>query len=196
MELKNEQRLPVSRQKAWEALNDPDVLAACIPGCESLERVDDHNYDATVNTKVGPVKARFTGRVTLENLQPPESYTLSFEGNSGQAGFARGSADVYLDEEPDGGCRVRYDVSATVGGKLAQLGSRLVKGAAEKNASEFFGNFTRHLGGEPEGAAEEAAAGSGQAAQAEGGGDSPRTGYWPWVAGGAVVVLVIIILLL
>lgn len=192
MEMKNEQHLPLPRETVWEALNDPAVLQACIPGCESLEKTGENAYDATVNAKVGPVKAKFKGRVTLTELNPPVSYTMSFEGQGGQAGFAKGEASVQLDET-DGGTRVGYVANAQVGGKLAQLGSRLVKGAAEKTANEFFENFVRHMGGGEAGAepAGEAAEGTGEAgpAAAAAGGQRP----WAWVVAAVVVVVVVLL---
>jgi carbon monoxide dehydrogenase subunit G len=190
MELKNEQRLALPRQTVWEALNDPDVLQACIPGCESFDKVDENAYDAAVTAKVGPVKARFKGRVSLDELNPPESYTLSFEGQGGQAGFAKGSASVRLDEA-DGGTRIGYAVNATVGGKLAQLGSRLVKGAAEKTAAEFFDNFARHMGAgaEQESGGDEASdSASAESPASESGGNSR---IWVWAVAAAVVAAVI-----
>lgn len=185
MEMENERRLPLPRDSVWQALQDPAVLAACIPGCESFDRTDDNTYDAVVTARVGPVKARFKGRVTLEDLQPPESYSMSFQGQGGQAGFVKGSAAVRLDEV-DEGCRVGYSVKATLGGKLAQLGSRLVDGAARKTADDFFDNFVAHMGaGEASGAASEPAP-AGAPARA-----------WPWVAAavGAVIVIAAIALL-
>ena len=193
MKMENEFRLPLARETVWEALNDPEVLQACIPGCESFEQTDENTYDAVVNTKIGAVKARFKGRVTLEDLQPPESYSMRFQGQGGQAGFVKGSASVRLDEE-DGGTRVGYSAEASLGGKLAQLGNRLIKGAADKTAKEFFDNFIRHMGGEPE------SAGTGEAAAAEGGGTAPADGSpgrrWAWVALGAGIVVVILIVAL
>jgi len=188
MEMQNEQRLPIPRQTVWEALNDPEVLKACIPGCESFDKADENVYDATVSTKVGPVKARFKGRVTLQDLNPPESYTLSFEGQGGQAGFAKGSASVALTEE-DGGTRVGYRVNATVGGKLAQLGSRLVNGAAQKTANDFFQNFANHMGGgEAEQARQAAEAGrEAQPSETKPGGGSA----WVWIVAAIVIVVVI-----
>jgi len=147
MEMENDRHVPLPRATVWEALNDPDVLQACVPGCESFEKVEENIYDAVVTQKIGPVKARFKGRLTIEDLNPPESYSLHFGGQGGQAGFVKGSASVRLDET-DEGTRVGYSVKATLGGKLAQLGSRLINGAANKAAREFFDNFVQHMGGE------------------------------------------------
>jgi hypothetical protein len=140
MELSGDHRIAASRQAVWNALNDPEVLKACIPGCESLTRDGDNAFDAIVQAKVGPVRAKFSGRVELSNIRPPESYTITGEGKGGTAGMAKGGADVVLEEDGDGTV-LRYTVNADVGGKLAQIGSRLVKSAANKQAREFFSRF-------------------------------------------------------
>lgn len=140
MELSGDHRIAASRQAVWNALNDPEVLKACIPGCESLTRDGDNAFDAIVQAKVGPVRAKFSGRVELSNIRPPESYTITGEGRGGTAGMAKGGADVVLEEDGDGTV-LRYTVNADVGGKLAQIGSRLVKSAANKQAREFFSRF-------------------------------------------------------
>jgi uncharacterized protein len=140
MELSGDHRIAASRQAVWNALNDPEVLKACIPGCETLTRDGDNAFDAIVQAKVGPVRAKFSGRVELSNIRPPESYTITGEGKGGTAGMAKGGADVVLEEDSDGTV-LRYTVNADVGGKLAQIGSRLVKSAANKQAREFFSRF-------------------------------------------------------
>ena len=146
MEMKGEYRIPATRQRVWEALNDPDILKDCIPGCQDLEMVSDTEMTATVVSKIGPVKAKFTGAVTLSNLNPPDSYTISGEGKGGVAGFAKGGADVKLAE--DGTDTVlTYEAKAQVGGKLAQLGSRLIDSTAKKMADDFFGKFAETVGG-------------------------------------------------
>lgn len=161
MDLVGEYRILAGRGAVWAALNDADVLRRCIPGCEELEKVSDREMTATVVAKIGPVKATFKGAVTLENLNPPESYTIVGEGKGGVAGFAKGAADVSLAE--DGAETVlSYTVKAQVGGKLAQLGSRLIVSTSRKMADEFFGKFKEIVEG---GAAEAgAAAGAGSAA--------------------------------
>ena len=141
MEMTGEYRIPAPRQRVWEALNDPEILEQCIPGCEELQKTAENAFEARVMAKVGPVKARFKGNVTLSDIHPPESYVISGEGKGGPAGFARGSATVHL-EEDDGATILRYEAKADVGGKLAQIGSRLVQGTAKKMADEFFGRFT------------------------------------------------------
>ncbi len=141
MEMTGEYRIPAPRQRVWEALNDPEILKQCIPGCEELEKKSDTEFEARVLAKVGPVKARFKGKVELSDIRAPESYVISGEGKGGPAGFARGSATVHL-EEVDGATVLRYEARADVGGKLAQIGSRLVQGTAKKMADEFFGKFS------------------------------------------------------
>ena len=140
MDINGEFDIPVNRQQVWEALNDLQVLAQCIPGCESIERESDTEMLAKMVAKIGPVKARFESRIRLSNINPPESYTISGEGKGGPAGFGKGSAEVAL-AETDGNTILRYTATLQVGGKLAQIGSRLVGGAARKIANDFFGKF-------------------------------------------------------
>ena len=150
MEMNGEQRIPVTQQRVWEALNDPDTLKACIPGCESIEKVSDTEYKVAVTAAIGPVKAKFNGKLLLSELNPPNSYSLAFEGSGGAAGFGKGSAQVSL--APDGdGTLLTYKANASVGGKLAQIGSRLIDAAAKKVADDFFNNFNRKFSGEPSG---------------------------------------------
>ncbi len=140
MDMSGEYRIPAPRDAVWEALNDPDVLRECIPGCDSLEKTSDTSFEANVTAKVGPVKAKFGGSVELSDMNPPESYRISGQGKGGAAGFAKGGAEVFLSE--DGNETVlRYEVNATVGGKLAQIGSRLVDSTARKMADKFFTRF-------------------------------------------------------
>lgn len=146
MKMSGEYTLPADRQTVWEALNDPDVLSACIPGCESFEKVSDTEFHATAVSKIGPVKAKFKGEVTLSEIDPPNGYKISGQGQGGVAGFAKGSAVVNLADAEEGGTLLTYDVDAQVGGKIAQIGQRLVNGAAKKTADQFFNNFRDHLG--------------------------------------------------
>jgi carbon monoxide dehydrogenase subunit G len=147
MDLSGEYRIPAPRERVWAMLNDPDVLRECIPGCEELEQTADNAFSARVTTKVGPVKATFNGAVTLENINPPEGYTITGEGKGGVAGFASGGADVHLAE--DGAETVlTYEANAKVGGKLAQLGSRLIDSTARKLADQFFVKFAAMAGGD------------------------------------------------
>jgi len=144
MTMTGEIHLAAGREAVWVKLNDPDVLKACIPGCEELEKTEDQGFRAVARMKVGPVSARFKGRVALSDLDPPKGYTISGEGEGGVAGFAKGSAKVEL-LESDGGTLLSYHVDAQIGGKLAQLGQRLINGTAKKLADEFFANFARAL---------------------------------------------------
>jgi carbon monoxide dehydrogenase subunit G len=147
MEMTQTQRLPVPQQVAWQALNDTALLQHCIPGCESIEPDGDNAYQLTMMAAVGPVKARFKGRMSLQDIQAPDSYTIQFDGQGGAAGFGRGSAHVTL--EPDGDETVlTYTVKAQVGGKMAQIGSRLVDAAARKMADTFFTRFSEAVSGE------------------------------------------------
>ena len=147
MEMTGAHIIPASREKVWEALNNADVLRACIPGCKELEKKSDTELAATVVAKVGPVKATFKGEVTLENLDPPNSYSIVGEGKGGIAGFAKGGTNIRLSDAEDGGTQLDYDVDAKVGGKLAELGSRLIDSTAKKLAGDFFTNFSKHVGG-------------------------------------------------
>jgi len=146
MEMTGEYRIPASREAVWQALNDPDILKQCIPGCDEIEKTSDTEFSAKVTAKVGPVKAKFSGAVTLSDMDPPNGYTISGEGTGGAAGFAKGGAKVALAE--DGSDTIlTYDVNATVGGKLAQIGSRLIDSTSKKMANEFFGKFAEVVGG-------------------------------------------------
>jgi len=140
MDMQGERRIPAPRQLVWERLNDPETLKACIPGCEQLDKLSDTEMQAIATVKIGPVKAKFKGRVTLSDLDPPHGYKISGQGDGGVAGFAKGGATVKLTPK-DGGTLLSYDVDAQIGGKLAQLGQRLVNGAAKKVADDFFASF-------------------------------------------------------
>lgn len=141
MTMTGERQLNASRLTVWEKLNDPDVLKACIPGCEDLVRVGENDFNTVVVTKIGPVKARFKGKVQLTDIDPPHSYRIVGEGNGGIAGFAKGGATVALTEQ-ESGTLLTYNVQAEIGGKIAQLGQRLVNGSAKKLADEFFEKFS------------------------------------------------------
>jgi carbon monoxide dehydrogenase subunit G len=140
MVMTGEQQLAAPREKVWAMLNDPAVLKACIPGCESLDVIGENEFQAVASNRIGPVKARFKGKVRLTDLDPPNGYKISGEGDGGVAGFAKGGASVMLAEK-DGGTLLTYNVEAQIGGKLAQLGQRLVNGAAKKLADDFFTKF-------------------------------------------------------
>ncbi|MEJ6394033.1 carbon monoxide dehydrogenase subunit G [Gymnodinialimonas sp. 2305UL16-5] len=147
MEMHASRHIAAPRDQVWAALNDPEVLKACIPGCEELTGSPEEGFSAVVKQKVGPVKATFKGAVTLSDVVPGERYTIYGEGKGGVAGFAKGGAQVALSDHPEGGTELTYDVEAKVGGKLAQLGSRLVDSFATKMADQFFERFQNHLEG-------------------------------------------------
>jgi uncharacterized protein len=142
MDMTGEYRIPAPRQKVWEALNNPEVLKTAIPGCESIEKLSDTELQARVAAKVGPVSAKFSGKVTLSDIDPPNGYRISGEGTGGAAGFAKGGATVMLADAPEGGTVLSYKVDAQVGGKLAQIGSRLIDGVSRKMADDFFHRFS------------------------------------------------------
>jgi carbon monoxide dehydrogenase subunit G len=146
MTMTGEVQLPAAKETVWAKLNDADVLKACIPGCEELEKLSDTEFKAVAVSKIGPVKARFKGNVHLTDLDPPNGYKISGEGDGGVAGFAKGGATVALADK-DGGTLLTYNVEAQIGGKLAQLGQRLVNGAAKKVADDFFANFAKAVSG-------------------------------------------------
>jgi uncharacterized protein len=140
MDMSGEQTIPAARERVWAALNDPEILRQAIPGCESVEKTSDNEFIATVVAKVGPVKATFKGKVTLSDIDPPNGYTIQGEGQGGAAGFGKGGAKVSL-QDSGGGTVLRYTANASVGGKLAQIGSRLVDATARKMADDFFTRF-------------------------------------------------------
>ena len=142
MEFTGTYSIPASRAAVWDALNDPEILQACIPGCEAMAQQGDNQFEATVFAKVGPVQARFKGTVTLENLEPPIGYELKFDGSGGVAGFAKGDARINLTSEGDHTV-MTYQANAKIGGKLAQIGQRLVDSSAKKMADDFFTEFSR-----------------------------------------------------
>ena len=186
MQLQGEQLIRADRQRVWSALNDPDVLKASIDGCQSLAWIGENQLEGVVAAAIGPVKATFKGVVTLSDLIPPESYRISGEGKGGAAGFAKGGADVQLTETPDG-TQLRYTVTAQVGGKLAQIGARLVDAAAQKYAASFFENFRKAVE-EPS----EAEAVNEVAAVAPE--SDENSGLPGWVWAGGVIVLVALVL--
>ena len=145
MEMSGVQLIPASQRVVWDALNDPEMLKASVPGCESIERTGDNEYQVQMVARVGPVSAKFKGKLTLSEVKPPDSYSIAFEGQGGPAGFAKGGAHVRLTPEGEK-TKLSYDVKASVGGKLAQIGSRLVDAAAKKVADDFFRNFNQKVG--------------------------------------------------
>jgi carbon monoxide dehydrogenase subunit G len=165
MEMTGTQLLPVSQQIAWDALNDPEVLKASIMGCDLLERTSDTEFNAGVTAAIGPVKAKFKAKLTLTDVDAPNAYTIKFDGQGGAAGFGKGEASVKLSPEGDS-TRLDYSAKANVGGKLAQIGSRLVDAASKKMADDFFGKFNAELLKRNPAAATPAAAGDPAAAEA------------------------------
>ena len=191
MEMSGEQHISLPQQRVWEALNDPAILKACIPGCESIDRVSDNEYKVAMTAAVGPVKAKFSGKLFLSDINPPNSYSLAFEGSGGAAGFGKGSAQVSLAPE-SGGTLLTYKAQASVGGKLAQIGSRLIDGVAKKMADDFFIRFNKTVANAPESLSPVTAV------QA----DVPATAIpaksplpvWMWIAGGLVLLLIVLFL--
>jgi len=144
MEMSGEERIPASQADTWAALNDPEMLKACVPGCESIDLTAENEYQVLMVARIGPVSAKFKGKLSLSDLNPPNSYAIAFEGQGGAAGFGKGSAQVQL--APDGeGTKLSYQVKANVGGKLAQIGSRLVDAAARKISQDFFAAFNEKV---------------------------------------------------
>lgn len=168
MDLTGEYLIDQPRERVWNALNDPDVLAKSLPGCESLTQAADGGFEAIVSQAIGPVKARFKGKVSLEDVNPPESYTLRGEGSGGPAGFAKGEAKVSLAEQ-DGKTLLTYVVKANVGGQLSRIGQRLIDQAAKKIAEEFFTRFSQEVSGPADTTVEPTGAGSAQQATTQGG---------------------------
>jgi uncharacterized protein len=191
MELTESHTLPVPQQRAWEALNDTAILKLCIPGCESIEADGENAYAVALTAAVGPVKARFKGRMQLADIDAPRSYTIQFEGQGGAAGFGKGDARVTLEPAGEEATTLSYTASAQVGGKLAQIGSRLVDGAARKIAAEFFRRFGEQLGAGAQGEDAEAAEAAQAATESEtpaaegaegAGGDEPQKRKRSWTA--------------
>jgi carbon monoxide dehydrogenase subunit G len=198
MEMTGEQLIPLPQQRVWEALNDPEILKACIPGCESIIKVADDEYAVAMMAAVGPVKARFSGKLKLSDLNPPSSYSLAFEGSGGAAGFGKGSAQVNLATEGST-TRLRYNASASVGGRLAQVGSRLIDGVARKMADDFFARFNATVA-PPAAAAPEIAVGpkvveADDPATPPPGVKYPTVPGWVWIIGAIAVVALLVYVL-
>ena len=191
MEQSGEYRIPAPRARVWEALNDPEILKDCIDGCESLGQVADGRFDGVVRARIGPVNATFRGTVSLVDRNPPESYGLEVQAKGGAAGFGKGTASVTLTEIPEG-TLLAYGAKVNVGGKLAQIGSRLVDGAARKMADGFFAALAERLAGAPAQAAEMSPPGPAPAAAAAGEGRR-RAGMWTVVAGVLLIVAIVAI---
>ena len=193
MDMKGEYRIAAPREKVWDALNDPEVLKKCIAGCEELDKTSDIEFSARVHTRIGPVSAKFTGKVELSEIDPPNGYRISGEGQGGVAGFAKGGATVKLTEDGSE-TLLEYEANATVGGKLAQIGSRLIDATARKMADEFFGKFAEAVGEATEATEEvEAETQTTEATQT-----TPSSGLTPavWVGGLVVIAVVVLIIVL
>jgi carbon monoxide dehydrogenase subunit G len=202
MDMTGERRIPAPRQTVWEALNNPEVLKASIPGCESLEKLDDDQMKATAAVKVGPISARFSGKVQLSDINAPNSYRISGEGQGGVAGFAKGGANVALTDD-GADTLLSYQVNAQVGGKLAQLGGRLIDATAKQMADAFFDRFSKQVQAMAPGAADSTA----EPAQVPAEGSPASVSVWSmiprepfglpivaWVGGGIFAIMVLLML--
>ncbi|MCZ2103206.1 MAG: carbon monoxide dehydrogenase subunit G, partial [Burkholderiales bacterium] len=194
MEMQGTRQLAVTQQQAWEALNDPQVLKACIPGCDSIESSGENAYAITMGIKIGPVSAKFKGNIQLADIVPPQSYTITFEGSGGPAGFGKGESKVTLTPK-DSGCELGYTVNATVGGKIAQVGQRLIDGVAKSMAESFFKRFDDEMQrrypapvAAPDEAANAAAPTSAAPAPASASASKGGVPAWVWVL---IVILVV-----
>lgn len=195
MDMQGSRHLAVTQQQAWDALNDPQVLKTCIPGCDKVEPTGENQYAIGMAVRIGPVAARFAGKIQLVDVLPPNSYTLAFEGQGGAAGFGKGTAKVKLAPATEGaGCELSYSANAQVGGKIAQVGQRLVDGVAKAMAEDFFRRFDEEMQRRhPEAVVADAAAASVlQAAPSAGG--VRAIPLWAWIAFGVVVLLALILL--
>lgn len=198
MDMQGSRPLAITQQQAWDALNDPEVLKLCIPGCDKVEPTGENQYAVGMAVKIGPVSAKFSGKITLSEIVPPQSYTIGFDGQGGVAGFGKGKAQVSL-QPTDNGCELSYTVNAQVGGKIAQLGQRLIDGAAKGMAEDFFKRFDdemqrRHPAPAPAADADAVTqapqpdAARAEAAQGPGGGIP----VWVWWAGAVVVAALVL----
>ena len=192
MDMQGSRQLAITQQQAWDALNDPAVLKTCIPGCDKVDASGENQYTIGMALKIGPVSAKFSGKITLGDINPPASYKLTFEGQGGPAGFGKGSAEVKLTPN-EGGCELSYTVHASVGGKIAQLGQRLIDGAAKSMAEDFFRRFDEEMQRQhPESYAAKMVPGDVQAEPEPG----PKTSgipVWVWIVGAAVLTLAVLL---
>ena len=194
MDMQGSRQLAITQQQAWTALNDPAVLKTCIPGCDKVEATGENQYAIGMSLKIGPVSAKFSGKITLTDIMPPASYKLSFEGQGGPAGFGKGSAAVKLTPNADG-CDLSYTANASVGGKIAQLGQRLIDGAAKSMAEDFFKRFDNEMQRQhPEAYAAKMVMGD---VSTEPGDLATRKTIpiWVWAVGAAVVVIAAFLLM-
>ena len=194
MDMQGSRQLAITQQQAWDALNDPNVLKTCIPGCDKVEPSGENQFTIGMALKIGPVSAKFAGKITLSDIQAPSSYKINFEGQGGPAGFGKGDAAVTLTPNP-AGCELAYTVHASVGGKIAQLGQRLIDGAAKAMAEDFFKRFDNEMQRQyPDVYAAKAAATDTSTSPAA---MPQHTGVpvWIWVAGAAVLLAGLILVL-
>ncbi len=192
MDMQGSRSLAVTQQQAWDALNDPEVLKACIPGCDKVEPSGPNQYTMAMSLRIGPVSAKFTGKIALSDVNPPESYTISFDGQGGVAGFGKGNAQVQL--TPQGtGCEMGYVVKAQVGGKIAQVGQRLIDGVAKSMAEDFFKRFDEEMQRRYPAADSSTPASVAPEVPAVGAGKLPA---WAWIAGAAAVAALLWLLML
>ena len=192
MDMQGSRQLAITQQQAWDALNDQAVLKACIPGCDKVEASGENQYNIGMALKIGPVSAKFSGKITLGEINPPASYKLTFEGQGGPAGFGKGSAEVKLTPN-EGGCDLSYTVHASVGGNIAQLGQRLIDGAAKSMAEDFFRRFDEEMQRQhSESYAAKMVPGDAQA-EIEAGPKTSGIPVWVWIVGAAVVTLAVVL---
>ena len=192
MDMQGSRQLAITQQQAWDALNDPAVLKTCIPGCDKVEASGENQYTIGMALKIGPVSAKFSGKITLGEINPPASYKLTFEGQGGPAGFGKGSAVVKLTPN-EGGCELSYTVHASVGGKIAQLGQRLIDGAAKSMAEDFFRRFDEEMQRQhPESYAAKMVAGDAEV-ESEPGPKTSGIPVWVWIVGAAVLTLAVLL---
>ena len=196
MELSNTRIVPAPPDAVWAALNDPAVLKACVPGCESLERTGDDTYELVMSARVGPVSARFTGRMTMTDIDAPHGYTLNFEGQGGPAGFARGDARVTLAPEGERQTALTYVAKAQIGGKLAQVGSRLVNGVAAKMSDDFFARFVARFAPAEAPVADGAATAPEPMPEAAAPAPLAPPGGSQWIRYAAIVAIVVVLVVL
>ncbi len=191
MDMQANRQLGVTQQQAWDALNDPEVLKVCIPGCDKVEPTGDNQYAIGMALKIGPVSAKFSGKITLSDIVPPSSYTIAFEGQGGPAGHGKGNAKVKLTPN-DAGCDLAYTVHAQVGGKVAQLGQRLIDGAAKGMAEDFFKRFDNEMQRRFPAASEAVFVPGVPDADVRPSGNSVPV--WVWVAGAVVIAAAVMLL--
>ncbi|GAB3770705.1 carbon monoxide dehydrogenase subunit G [Ramlibacter monticola] len=191
MEMQGSRHLAVTQQQAWDALNDPDVLKACIPGCDKVEPAGDNQYAINMGVKVGPVAAKFAGNIKLQEVMAPNGYTLTFEGSGGAAGFGKGNARVSLAPPVEGaGCELTYTAQAQIGGKIAQVGQRLVDGVARSMADDFFRRFDEEM----QRRHPEAYVASAEAPSPLAEPGARRMPAWVWIVFGVVVLVALLML--